>query len=199
MYSIGKRLIAVIDGVTAKGKHSYGGKTSGKFAADVLVDKLKEIDYECSTKSITPVQLLESLNKTLKIEAEKMTTEEILFEDCPRASIIIFDRQTKTVIDYGDCRCKIGNKVYLHIKEIDEILSQKRAKINQQYLSNGKSTEELMKDTFMMSITIAISAQRTRYYPIEQQTGLATVNTKVKVPTAVIVHKDLSVQKAKSM
>lgn len=32
------------------------------------------------------------------------------------------------------------------IKEIDEILSQKRAKINQQYLSNGKSTEELMKD-----------------------------------------------------
>ena len=51
----------------------------------------------------------------------------------------------------------------------------------------------------MMSITIAISAQRTRYYPIEQQTGLATVNTKVKVPTAVIVHKDLSVQKAKSI
>lgn len=143
---IGKRLIAVIDGVTAKGKRSYGGKTSGKFASDVLVDKLKEIDYEWGTKSITPVQLLESLNKTLKIEAEKMTTEEILFEDCPRASIIIFDCQTKTVIDYGDCRCKIGNKVYLHIKEIDEILSQKRAKINQQYLSNGKSTEELMKD-----------------------------------------------------
>lgn len=54
-------------------------------------------------------------------------------------------------------------------------------------------------NTFMMSITIAISAQRTRYYPIEQQTGLATVNTKVKVPTAVIVHKDLSVQKAKSI
>lgn len=51
----------------------------------------------------------------------------------------------------------------------------------------------------MTSITTAIFALKTRYFLITQQIGMVIVNTKAVAISAVIVHRNPNVQRARIM
>ena len=142
----GKRFVAVIDGVTSKGTYLYNGKTSGKYASDILVKELSKIDYSMERGNISPQEILEVLDNAL---TKAMSTQDISgfeVEERLRASVIIFDRNAKQIINYGDCQCRIGKTNHSHLKKIDLELAEKRAQVLSKALKEGKTIEELLCD-----------------------------------------------------
>ena len=142
----GKRFVAVIDGVTSKGTYLYNGKTSGKYASDILVKELSKIDHNMERENISPQKILEVLDNVL---AKAMSTQDISgfeVEERLRASVIIFDRNAKQIINYGDCQCRIGKTNHSHLKKIDLELAEKRAQVLSKALKEGKTIEELLCD-----------------------------------------------------
>lgn len=143
---LGKRFIAVIDGVTSKGKRLYQDKTSGRFAAEVLKRELSHLDYEWQDRDFQANELLRNLNESLRLEMKTVDDETIGVEDYLRAAIIILDKKEKRIINYGDCQCRIGDKVFSHSKAIDAKLAEKRADMLIRAIHEGVSQEELMKN-----------------------------------------------------
>lgn len=134
---IRKNLIAVIDGVTAKGTRLWDGKKSGCFAKDLLADYLLQ-----DVAKQTPEELFSNLDRVLskRIDTAKGI---LLCEEFPRASVILYNDIYKEIWSYGDCQCRINDKVYGHEKKIDELNADLRAYYLEYYLAMGMSLQEL--------------------------------------------------------
>lgn len=143
---LGKRFIAVIDGVTSKGNYLYNGKTSGQFAAEILCKELSRIDHVWERRTISSEELIKSLDHALATVMMEEFGSGMKEEDRLRASIIILDRKEKRVINYGDCRCKIGVTVHSHDKKIDEMLAEKRSSVLTEALKMGQCIDELKRN-----------------------------------------------------
>ena len=141
---VGDRFIAVIDGVTAKTKTTYEGKTTGRYASEVLQKELARIEQEERVESTKPEQILSLLDQALKMSVG--STRPIPLPDYPRAAIIFCDLCRQVVVSYGDCKCKIGDFVADHEKKIDVDLSEKRSKVLLECLWKGESVEALRTD-----------------------------------------------------
>lgn len=141
----GKRYVAVIDGVTSKGKYRYQGKTFGKRASEVLVKAFEALETENEYEISEETQVLEFLNNALKSEMDSQNCE-LSQADYLRAAVIYFDSKKRIVVSYGDCNCRIGSDNYYHNKKIDDINAEKRAKILEQCLSKGMDINDLRKD-----------------------------------------------------
>ncbi len=137
---IGQQLIAVIDGVTAKGTYSWDGMTSGYYAKQLLVDYLqKDIATQTSEELFDNLDLF--LNANIQKHLERLTCA-----DYPRASIIIYNNYYKEIWSYGDCQCRINNTVHKHTKKIDKLNAKIRALNIEYHLSQGKTLEELKEN-----------------------------------------------------
>ncbi|MBE5999874.1 MAG: hypothetical protein E7239_00495 [Sarcina sp.] len=141
----GNRFIAVIDGVTSKGKLQYEGKTSGRRAAEVLVEAFSHLELKKEKDIPTETKVIEFLDTELKKEMERSDFT-IAPEDYLRASVIYFDRKKKIVVSYGDCNCRIGFETHFHTKKIDVELAEKRAKTLEEHIKLGKKIDDLRKD-----------------------------------------------------
>ena len=135
---IGEYLVAVIDGVTAKGQHLWEGHKSGYYAKEMLLEYLGRKHVE----KLTPLELLKNLDEVLK-DAVAESKELLQPEEYPRASIIIYNDYYKEIWNYGDCQCSINGIIHTHTKEIDEINAQLRAARLEEALKNGSTIEEL--------------------------------------------------------
>lgn len=131
------QLIAVIDGVTAKGKQLWNGKSSGCFAKNILVNYLSQ-----GVADLNALELLTNLNSLLAKQIHSVS-ENLSLADYPRASIIIYNNVYKQIWAYGDCQCMINHKLYTHIKKIDQLNSDLRALRLEYELLQGFSLEEL--------------------------------------------------------
>ena len=128
-------LIAVIDGVTAKGRRKWNGKSSGCYAKDKIMECLSEADITWPA-----MELLSRLNKAICPE-EKMLSE----EEYPRAAIILYNDYYKEVWCYGDCQCMVDGVVYHHDKEIDKMNAELRAFALEHALLKGSDIESLIE------------------------------------------------------
>lgn len=137
---IGEQLVAVIDGVTAKGHRLWNGHKSGYYAKEVLLNYLKQ-DGIVQQK---PEEFMKNLDGALRESIESQGAD-LKTEEYPRASIIIYNDIYKEIWNYGDCQCSINGTVYTHAKEIDEINAKRRAHVLEEALKNGMSCEELSK------------------------------------------------------
>lgn len=135
---IGPHLVAIIDGVTSKGSHLWHGKSSGRYARDLLINYLQR-DVELQTA----VQLLENLDRILHESIKAATLPSVEY---PRAAIILYNDVYREIWSYGDCQCRINEAVYTHTKAIDELNADLRALYLEYYLTQGMSIEELQKN-----------------------------------------------------
>lgn len=145
----GERFVAVIDGVTAKGQQSYYGKSSGRYAAEVIVKEFSKLDHSKIDNINSTYFVLQSLDRALKTEMDKISKEYdmvLKVEDYLRASVIYYDRQRKEVVNYGDCKCRIDEEIYNHSKKMDEELSEMRAKTLQAMVKEGAKIESLRSE-----------------------------------------------------
>lgn len=134
---ISEDYIAVIDGVTSKGKHLWGGMTSAKKAAQTVKESLANAE-----PNFTAEEMLTFLSKQLNAQYYSHIEEYDILE-LLRACIIIYSVKHQQIWSYGDCQCMINGTVHKHDKRIDELTSQMRSFLSEYYLKNGYTLEEL--------------------------------------------------------
>lgn len=134
---IGNNLIAVIDGVTCKGKRLWENMSSGCFAKMILQEYLRK-----DIANQNAEELLENLDIILNTKLREQK-DDVKIEDYPRASIIIYNNIYKEIWSYGDCQCSINGKVYDHTKKIDILNSELRAFFIEFELLKGKTVEDI--------------------------------------------------------
>lgn len=138
-YVIKPQFVAVIDGVTSKGKHLWESKyQSGCYATR----KVKEF-LSGDVEKLTAEELFSSLSRYL-MEAYKRELGEDVVEERLRACIIVYNGIYKEIWSYGDCQCMLDGKVYKDDKEIDNIFAKKRSDIIKKALEDGMKEEELI-------------------------------------------------------
>ena len=137
---IGEHMVAVIDGVTAKGTKLWNGQKSGCYAKNKILTYLKQIPKEQTAKD-----LFMHLDKVLH-DSAIACKEELQIEDFPRASVIIYNDYYKEIWSYGDCQCRVNEDVYSHTKKIDKLNANLRAYVLEYELLQGKTLEMLMEN-----------------------------------------------------
>ena len=141
---VGKRFIAVIDGVTSKTSTTYEGKTTGKYASEVIIKEFEKLESVDELGVINPQQVLVLLDKAIR---ESVGTADLLpLQDYPRASVVFCDIDYAVIVSYGDCKCRIGDVVFDNEKRIDSVLSKKRSEVLIDCLNTGESIEKLRND-----------------------------------------------------
>jgi len=147
---LSRYLVAVIDGVTAKGSHLWDGRRSGCFAKDRLLGCLQDVVEGKAADFFSgeefAVWLLERLDKELRAVTLCNYGTDLPPEEMPRASIIMYNDVRKEVISYGDCQCRINDTVYSHVKKIDELNADLRAFYLEYYRLQGMTLEELQEN-----------------------------------------------------
>ena len=191
---VGKRFVAVIDGVTSKGKHKYQGKTSGKRASEVLREAFEALEMDKEEYKSEEFEVLKYLNNALKAEMDAQHCE-LSKEDYLRAAVIYFDRKEKIVVSYGDCNCRIGSDNYYHNKKIDDINAEKRAKILEQCLSKGMDINDLRKDDPGRAGILNDMIDNLNYENASVENGYPVLNGHSINKDLMIVHKVYEAQR----
>lgn len=135
---IGEDIIAVLDGVTAKSTYLWNGVSSGCYGKNVIIDFLKKQPLIDS-----PEKFFMDADRQLKEVIDK-NRNNIQTEDYPRVSIILYNDRCREIWSYGDCQCRINDKIYSHEKEIDRLNAEMRAFYLEYCLLQGRTLEELI-------------------------------------------------------
>lgn len=147
---ISGKLVAVIDGATTAGRRLWDGHKSGYFAKEVLLQSLQEIVRGAESGLLRDehwgILLLQKLNLEMQKAVSARTEEEILVEEYPRASIILYNDMAKELISYGDCQCSINGVLYQRIKKIDVLNADLRAYHLEYHLMHGKTLQEMTEE-----------------------------------------------------
>lgn len=135
---------AVIDGATAKSELEIDGKKTGRIAMELVIEAIhdfpKDIDANEALKRITEKihsfyvqhRLLEELEKT---PGSRFT-----------ANGVIYSYEKNEIWQIGDCQCLFGNTYSSNEKEIDAIMANARAVVNEIALLNGATPDDLLSN-----------------------------------------------------
>jgi len=136
---VGKDFIAVIDGVTTRGKKLWGKNqvTSGVYAKDVLISAMAKMK-----PTISAEQAIEYLTNALKNEYGNNATDDV--KERLQAVIVIYSAHHKQVWLYGDCGCLAGGKFYTQEMLTDKVTTTARSLYTNAMLLQGTSVEELL-------------------------------------------------------
>ena len=132
---------AVIDGATAKSTFTYDGKKTGRLAMELALEAIhdfpKDIDAAGAisriTEKIHDFYVEHNLLDELKAEPGKRFT----------ANGVIYSYARNEVWQVGDCQCIIGNLYSSNEKEIDAIMANARAVVNEVALLDGVTLKDL--------------------------------------------------------
>ena len=132
---------AVIDGATAKSTFTYEGKKTGRLAMELALEAIrnfpKDIDAADAIRRITEriydFYVQHNLLDELKAEPGKRFT----------ANGVIYSYARNEVWQVGDCQCIIDNLYLSNEKEIDAIMADVRAVVNEVALLGGATMKDL--------------------------------------------------------
>lgn len=133
--------VAVIDGATAKSSYLHEGKKTGRLAMELVSEAIREFPADIDaaealrriTEKIRRFYVKHGLLDELKTEPGKRFTANGVIYSCAR----------NEVWQVGDCQCIIGNLYSPNEKEIDAIMANARAAVNEVALLGGTTMEEL--------------------------------------------------------
>lgn len=133
---------AVIDGATSKVPLAFDGKTTGRWAAELLVGVVASLPREATLS-----QFVDRANACLlSFYRSRQILQKTISEPEYRlaASVAVYSDARREVWSVGDCRVRIGEKTYLHEKSVDARLSGKRASAIECYLARGGELDALL-------------------------------------------------------
>lgn len=131
---INDKLIAVIDGTTDKQNISINNQSGGVVAKNLIIKKLNDFSGEENSTSIIKI-LIAYLAKEIPLEIYGKIS----------ATVIILNLIKKEIIIFGDSKLLIDNCEIDNSKEIDSVISYKRANIIKELLKEGYNEEDLLK------------------------------------------------------
>ena len=132
---------AVIDGATAKSTFTYEGKKTGRLAMELALEAIRDFPKDIDaaeaigriTEKIHDFYVEHNLLDELKAEPGKRFT----------ANGVIYSYARNEVWQVGDCQCIIGNLYSSNEKEIDAIMANARAVVNEVALLDGATMKDL--------------------------------------------------------
>lgn len=132
---------AVIDGATAKSTFTYEGKKTGRLAMELALEAIRDFPKDIDaveaisriTEKIHDFYVEHNLLNELKSEPGKRFT----------ANGVIYSYARNEVWQVGDCQCIIGNLYSSNEKEIDAIMANARAAVNEVALLDGATVKDL--------------------------------------------------------
>ncbi|WP_299459271.1 hypothetical protein [uncultured Microscilla sp.] len=132
---------AVIDGATSKLATTYQGKTTGRFAAEILKNAIARFPVQ-----VTFDEAVDLLTYALAKHYHRNNEYDYLKEhplERPTASVAIYSDYQREVWLIGDCRCMIDKKVYNHRRRPEEVIARIRALYLEIALQQGASVASL--------------------------------------------------------
>ena len=137
---IGDHMIVIIDGVTSKSSYLWNGKKGGCYAKDIILEFLNK-----DVAGYSATDFFFNVDRFLREKiGENMVN--LTLADYPRASIIIYNDYYKEIWSYGDCQCRINDRIYTHEKKIDRMNSEVRAYYLQYACLKGMNMNELKRN-----------------------------------------------------
>ena len=137
---IEKDFVAVVDGVTSTGDVLFNGMRSGRFARNVILERLKEINLA----EFGSIGLMKDLTKCIQQKTKEIYPD-LEHKYYPRASFIIFNRIKGEIWNYGDCQCMVSGILMNHDKYVDKLNAEIRAFQIECALKNGMTLHEIME------------------------------------------------------
>ena len=137
---ISNDFIAVVDGVTPKGKWDWDGHTSGYYAKSLIMKGLKNLEAD-----VTAEQAITYLNSCIAegYTGDRMERARIESKEQIQACVIIYSIARQQIWSFGDCQCIINCRIYTHEKSFDMIVSNMRSLYLELEKICGKTENEL--------------------------------------------------------
>lgn len=135
---------AVIDGATAKSDFTMDGKATGRLAMELVLEAVREFPaYIDAAEAMSRIT-----EKIHKFYVEHHLLAELAATPGKRftANGVIYSVARGEVWQVGDCQCLIGQLYSSNEKEIDGIMANARAAVNEVALLRGATMESLAKD-----------------------------------------------------
>ena len=168
--------IAVVDGVTSKSTRSFDGKTGGVAAAEAVYDEICKFPCDITVENATR-RLTRAVASLYEKGEEK---------GCAAAGVIILSLSRNEIWSIGDCQCIINGEKHLHEKEIDILLSQKRAEILEEAIESGVTEAQLLESDIGREEILPTLKEQHRYANTIGELGFAVING-TPVPEEMIV------------
>lgn len=153
--------IAVIDGSTSKGNLSYGIKTSGRIAMELLSEAipLLPIDIDVThaitllTRKISEYYVQHDVEANVSEHPENRLT----------ASCVIYSVKRNEIWQIGDCPFMLDDQMYDNPKYWEQPLAQMRALFLEKELKDGKNIEQLRTNDTGREYILPLLKFSTRY------------------------------------
>lgn len=113
---------AVIDGVTAKGRFTYKGKTTGRLAAELVYAVLENLDRTADFAGF-----LEAVNHRMEAFYENVDFPESRREKGLQAVCAVYSDFRREIWLIGDCQASVDGVVYDNPKKSDRVLAEMRS------------------------------------------------------------------------
>lgn len=160
--------VAVIDGVTGKGRD----KKSGKVAKETIKAALEKMGG-----NLAPRELLLCLNQELQRVRKKVGWGK---GEYPGASVTVYNARVNYLVVYGDCWYQVGKKIHREVQEEEERLAQVRARVLRKAREKGVSVTQLQEHDVGREAILPELREKEKYANTNERRGYACLNgTKV--------------------
>ncbi len=134
-------LVAVIDGATDSTSAVFGGRSGGKFAADVIVQALQHMASPLSPRTFAD-RMTDALATAVEAAAGTLSPA----TRRPAGSVVCLVPAARQVWRIGDCHVRIGETQHLGTKRVDDAAYGFRAVINSALAARGVALERIVAE-----------------------------------------------------
>jgi glycerophosphoryl diester phosphodiesterase len=156
---VSENFVAVIDGATSKSAKLWGGKTSGKVAAELLAKEMEKLAANISAQAAM-VQLNDAIARWYTDEGVFDLMRENPVERAT-ASIVIFSKATREIWLLSDCQARVDDEWITNGKAIDTLMENLRAFFLEIELRKGKTIQELLEHDTGRDVVVPLIAEQT--------------------------------------
>jgi hypothetical protein len=131
--------VAVIDGATDETGAIFGGRSGGRFAADVIAATIRTLPSSATAREFAD-QMTSKLREAIRREAGELDGS----TRWPVASVACLSAYRRQVWRIGDCSLAVGDRVYPGAKRVDDASYGFRAVVNAALLESGVDLETVL-------------------------------------------------------
>lgn len=135
--------IAIIDGATSKSDFSLNGRKSGRLAMEIVSEAIATLPAEATMPEAMEhiTSAISGFYRTNGLEREIEASPNKRFV----ANGVIYSIVRREIWQIGDCRLRYADIYSRNEKEIDRIMAQARAAMNEAALASGMTRDQLMQ------------------------------------------------------
>ena len=119
---IDRNFIAVVDGVTSKSNFSYGGKTTGKLAGELVAQTIRSAPPDIDLHGLT-----DAVNRRFRDFYSRVDFPYDIHQLGLQAMASIYSHHRHEVWMVGDCQVNVDGNIWLNTKQSDTILADMRS------------------------------------------------------------------------